>query len=648
MIYEHSLIAVVVFGAFVALVLGLSFVLGSKAKSTQGYFAAHGQIHWFINGVAFAGDYLSAASFLGICGMIAFYGYDGFLYSIGYLAGWVVALFVIAEPLKRLGKFTFADALDNRFQSRGIKLAAALSTLAVSLFYLIPQMVGAGTLVRPLLGFSHQSGVLTVGVVVILIVVTAGMVSTTYVQFIKGALLVIFCTILTALILQRGLSTTPGSTSRPVQGYETAEVKQVLDAAGVRPLPETGGWKGKPYVRTEDVGTGAVSVWRKLDESGEHLARTQTVTLLPGGQRLANGLPQGKGEGKADLRPVGQVLRLPGDRTSTGPLGPIAFLTTLQGSEVVLWGAEKIQDGEAETTVYYPKPTPGRDILVPGASPTFKGMRSPKLSDKLDFLSLMLALFGGTASLPHILIRYYTVKDQASARRSTVVGIVTIGFFYLLTLYLGLGAMTGGALDVTNSNMAAPLLARTFGDLPFAVISAVAFTTVLGTVSGLILAASGAVAHDLMANVLGMRMTDRGQVRAGQVAAVLVGLAAMVLGILFEKMNVSFLVGWAFNVAASANLPSLVMLLFWSRTTKQGITAAILVGMATSLAWILLSAQAYHDVYGLPPERALVPFSQPGLVTIPLGFAVLVVVSLLTQPRTTETAPDPSWIGSQA
>jgi cation/acetate symporter len=186
---------------------------------------------------------------------------------------------------------------------------------------------------------------------------------------------------------------------------------------------------------------------------------------------------------------------------------------------------------------------------------------------------------------------------------------------------------------VTNSNMAAPLLARTFGDLPFAVISAVAFTTVLGTVSGLILAASGAVAHDLMDSVLGLRMTDHAKVRAGKIAAVVIGVAAMALGIVFERMNVTFLVGWAFNVAASANLPSLVMLLFWKRTTKQGITAAILVGMATSLAWVLLSAQAYHDVYGLPPERSPVPFSQPGLVTIPLGFAVLVVVSLLTQAR---------------
>jgi cation/acetate symporter len=190
--------------------------------------------------------------------------------------------------------------------------------------------------------------------------------------------------------------------------------------------------------------------------------------------------------------------------------------------------------------------------------------------------------------------------------------------------------MTSGTLDVTDSNMSAPLLARSFNELLFAVITAVAFTTVLGTVSGLIMAASGAVAHDLMTNFLKMKMDDARKVRAAKVAAVCVGALAIVLGILFAKMNVNFLVGWAFNIAASANLPSLVMLLFWKRTTKQGITAAIIVGMLSSLTWILLSAQAFKDVYGLDPSRALVPFSQPAIVTIPLGFLVLVMVSLFT------------------
>src|SRR5215218_3260394 len=209
MLAATSYTALSVFALFVAFVLGISFYLGAKAKSAKGYYAAHGQVGWFVNGIAFAGDYLSAASFLGICGMIAFFGYDGFLYSIGYLAGWIVALFVIAEPIKRLGKYTFADALDSKFNSRGIKLAAAVSTLLVSLFYLIPQMVGAGALVQPLLGFPHWAGVLIVGAVVIVIVVTAGMVSTTWVQFIKGSLLVVFCFVLTVMILYRGLAVTP-------------------------------------------------------------------------------------------------------------------------------------------------------------------------------------------------------------------------------------------------------------------------------------------------------------------------------------------------------------------------------------------------------------------------------------------------------
>src|SRR4051794_38234549 len=246
-----------VFAVVVGFVLGLSFYLGRKARSAKGYYAAHGQIHWFVNGIAFAGDYLSAASFLGICGIIAFFGYDGFLYSIGYLAGWIVALFVIAEPLKRLGKFTFADALDKKFNSTGIKLTAAISTLAVSIFYLIPQMVGAGALVKPLLGFPETLGVVLVGLLVIFIVVTAGMVSTTYVQFIKGSLLVIFCLALTVLILRRGLTTNPNYLG-PYHRFETDTAASI--SAGGKLLPEEAGWKGKPYIRVK-YPDGSVVAW---------------------------------------------------------------------------------------------------------------------------------------------------------------------------------------------------------------------------------------------------------------------------------------------------------------------------------------------------------------------------------------------------
>ncbi len=651
MIHELSWKAVIFFSIFVGFTLGLSFWLGRKAKSSEGFFAAHGQIPWFVNGIAFAGDYLSAASFLGICGMIAFYGYDGFLYSIGYLAGWIVALFVIAEPMKRLGRFTFADALDSKFNSPGIKLAAGISTLAVSIFYLIPQMVGAGVLVQPLLALDHWVGVVLVGTVVILIVVTAGMVSTTWVQFLKGTLLVFFSAILTWMILQRGFKVEQGG----IDGYKfqslTAIADDLANADGVvgslknvDVLDPPEGWDKtkQSYVHLQNRDTKLISVWHVVKPATEGdpvtLTEAQTVTKLADGKVLINGLPKGTGPKEAVLHPIGYLKSLPDGKTETGPLSPLEFFSTLQQSEVVLWRNEKIKLADkSEVTVYYQKITPGSQVLRPGEHATFKGIRSEKFSDKINFLSLMLALFCGTASLPHILIRYYTVKDESSARRSTIVGIASIGFFYVLTLYLGLGAMTSGALDLSDDNMAAPLLAKSMNTWLFAAISAIAFTTVLGTVSGLILASAGAVAHDLLGSAFGIKMNDHEKVRVAKLSSVVIGAIAIVLGILFKDMNVSFLVGWAFSVAASANLPSLVMILFWPRVTRQGIVAAIIVGMVSSLGWILLSAEAFEKVYGLDVLKtpAFVPFSQPGIVTIPLGFFTLVVVSLMTKRRET-------------
>jgi len=251
-------------------------------------------------------------------------------------------------------------------------------------------------------------------------------------------------------------------------------------------------------------------------------------------------------------------------------------------------------------------------------------------TEKFNFISLMLALFCGTAALPHILIRYYTVPSQAAARKSTIVAIAAIGFFYVLTLFLGMGAMTNGVINLTDNNMSAPLLALSFGVVLFAVISSLAFATVLGTVSGLIVAASGAVAHDLMDNFLGMHMTDAGKVRAGKIVAIIVGCIAIYLGIIFEGMNVSFLVGWAFAVAASANLPAILMLLFWKKTTAKGIASSVIVGLASSLGLILISPDMWVR-YGYLPADAPVSFNSPALISIPLSFIALVVVSLLTQ-----------------
>jgi cation/acetate symporter len=640
-IYESSWQAILIFCLFVGFTLGLSFWLGRKAKSSAGYFAAHGQIPWFVNGIAFAGDYLSAASFLGICGMIAFYGYDGFLYSIGYLAGWIVALFVVAEPMKQLGRFTFADALDAKFHSRGIRIAAGISTLLVSVFYLIPQMVGAGALVTPLLGLDHWVGVVMVGTVVVLIVVTAGMVSTTWVQFLKGALLVVFSAILTVMILRRGLSVQKGGANG--HHFQSMTVEAAMWNAGHAPagferVPPDDGWETVTdrFARLRETATGEITVWRlgHAQTSTIVLSESQTLQRTSDGKTLVNGRPKGRKKGEPELHPVGYVSELPEGQVATGPLGAAEFLSTIQNSTVVLWRNEKIKHADgSETVVYFPKPTPGARILRPGENPTFKGIRSEKLTDKLNFLSLMLALFCGTASLPHILIRYYTVKDASSARKSTIVGIASIGLFYVLTLYLGLGAMTSGQLDVSDENMSAPLLAKGMNTWLFAAISAIAFTTVLGTVSGLILASAGAVTHDLLGSLLRRPLDDTSKVRVAKIASVFVGAIAIVLGILFKQMNPTFLVGWAFSIAASANLPSLIMILFWPRVTRQGIIAAILVGMLSSLGWVLLSGDSYAKVYGLDAALAPVPFSQPGILTIPLGFVTLVVVSLLTSRR---------------
>lgn len=620
--YIASPIAIVIFLAFVGFVLGLSFYYARKAKSASGYFAAGGTINWFVNGVAFAGDYLSAASFLGICGMIATMGFDGFLYSIGYLAGWIVALFVVAEPMKRLGKYTFTDALDSKFNSKNIQLMAAISTLAVSVFYLIPQMVGAGVLVTPLLGLPHWMGVVMVGAVVITIVATAGMTSTTYVQFLKGGLLIIFSTVLVVAVLNKGLSTTPS---------EQAFAPKQLNAATVM-AAGADGYSFVTKIDDENSKQSFVKLAKDGIESwwlvkGLSLEEVQSKTETAEGT-LYNGAPK-----EANLfKPVGYIAALRDKEGNsieqTGKLGVFSYLAAVDRSDVVRYpkGAQvKLTDGEAHVTLFCPTITKGSDLLIPGQK--FK-TKTP--IQKLNFVSLMLALFFGTAALPHILIRYYTVPSQRDARKSTIVAIGAIGFFYILTLFMGLGAMTLGVMDVADGNMAAPLLAKTFSLVLFSIISAVAFATVLGTVSGLIVAASGAVAHDLMDKFMNVQMTDQQKVKAGKIAAVVVGIIAIILGIAFKGMNVSFLVGWAFAVAASANLPSIIMLLFWKKTTAKGIAWSIGVGMISALGIILTSPSMFVQ-YGRTAAEALHGLDNPGIISIPLSFITLIIVSLLTQ-----------------
>ncbi len=681
--------AILVFVVFVLFVLAVSARQSRKARTVGGYFVANSSVHWGVNGIAFAGGYLSVASFLGICGLIAFYGYDGFLYSIGFLAGWIVALFVIAEPMKRMGTFTFSDALNKQYSRPGIQLAAGLSVLVVSLFYLVPQMVGAGVLVEPLLGIPHFWGVILVGGVVIILVASGGMTSTTYVQFFNGGLLLTFAAVLTVAVLIRGIS--PGDLpaeegAEDLPSYRFSQVD--ADISGDRIVPDlpgaevtgrhgitdrytgredlvfyrishlipavpqgdgrftaqlkgrrvvfdtaahTEGWTveevdGSSYIRLEQ--------WWRFDADNRDLVETQHTSELPSGTTLINGAPD---TGDNRLRQMGSVSAIPDEYgESTGPVGPLRFLSVFSRDETVVQRPKQVSfttDASADVTIHYQEAVAGSMFMRPGLMfPLEAGEGEPAfrtLLNRLNFISLMLALFLGTSALPHILIRYYTVPNAEAARKSTIVAISGIGLFYILTMFLGLGAVAAGALNPETDNMSAPLLARSFGEVLFAMISGIAFTTVLATVSGLIMAASGAVAHDLMANLAKRQFSDTAKVLTGRIVAVVVGLIGIVLGISFRDMNVSFLVGWAFAVAASANLPSLLCMLFWKRTTASGIIASILVGIIASVGLILLSPDMWQR-YGFDPAAAPMPINQPGIVSIPLSFAVLFAVSLAT------------------
>jgi len=488
--YEFRPIAFAMFIVIVALTLAISVYASRRVRTAGHFYVAGGGVKWFVNGIAFAGDYLSAASFLGVAGLIAFSGYDGFIYGIGFLGGWIVALFLIAEPLRKIGKYTFGDALMSKFKNKNVRLMASISALVVSVFYLIPQMVGAGSIVQPLLGLSYETGVVVVGLIVVLIVATAGMVSTTWVQFIKGFLL-----LFAALALTIG----------------------VLWTAGFDPLGFINHFINNPAV------------------------------VIP-------------------------------SKPPTHTVSGTAFMS-------------------------------------PGL----------KYKDPLDFASLALGLFLGTAALPHILIRYYTVPKPADARKSTVVAIIAIGGFYVMTLFLGLGANYFGTWDPANQNLSAPLLAdRIGGEAFFAIISSIAFATILGTVSGLIMAAAGAIAHDIYTEILGKKGDDRKTLRVSKITAVVVGVIAIFLGILMKDQNVAFLVGLAFAIAASGNIPALICTLFWKRATDKGIIAGIIVGLSLSILLILLSPTFMGS-------GAIFPLNNPGIVSIPVGFATTISVSLLTK-----------------
>ncbi|OZD01018.1 cation acetate symporter [Rhodococcus sp. 06-235-1A] len=504
----EPLVNIAIFGAFVIITMAVVIRASKKNATSAEFFTAGGGFSGPQNGVAIAGDYLSAASFLGIAGAIAVYGYDGFLYSIGFLVAWLVALLLVAELLRNTGKFTMADVLSFRLKQGPVRTAAALSTLTVSLFYLLAQMAGAGGLVALLLDISDRTGqsivIAIVGVLMIAYVLIGGMKGTTWVQIIKAVLLIAGAAFMTVLVLAKfGLN------------------------------------------------------------FSELLGSAQTMVA-----------------------------------------------------------------GSASD------PVAARDVIAPGAQ--YGG----SATSKINFLSLGIALVLGTAGLPHVLMRFYTVPTAKEARRSVVWAIALIGAFYLFTLVLGYGAAAIVGPDrilasAGGQNSAAPLLAFELGGvILLGVISAVAFATILAVVAGLTITASASFAHDIYASVIKKgKVDDKKQVKVSRITAVVIGLLAIGLGILANGQNIAFLVALAFAVAAAANLPTILYSLFWRRFTTTGALFSMYGGLISTIVLIIFSPAVSGSPTSMVPgsDFAWFPLSNPGIVSIPLAFILGIVGTLISK-----------------
>ncbi|MDY0112780.1 MAG: cation acetate symporter [Corynebacterium sp.] len=511
---SNPILNIIVFVAFIVItmVIVTRVSKGGNKKDASDFYTGGAQFSGTQNGLAIAGDYLSAASFLGIVGAIALSGYDGFLYSIGFFVAWLVALLLVAEPLRNVGKFTMADVLAFRLKQQPVRTAAAITTLAVTLFYLIAQMAGAGSLVAVLLnldGKLEQSIVVAiVGIVMIAYVLIGGMKGTTYVQMIKAVLLVGGVAIMTVLVF---ISAKSGFVGLLEQAVTTHDASQTAAEAGSQ-----------------------------------------------GAQLLEPGMKYGKTE-----------------------------------------------------------------------------------TSKLDFISLGLALVLGTAGLPHVLMRFYTVPTAREARKSVTWAIVLIGSFYLMTLILGFGAAALVGPDAIlaapgGANAAAPLLAlRLGGSIFMALISAVAFATVLAVVAGLAITASASVGQDLYQAVIKKgTATEEQQVRVSRITVVVLGIASIILGILAMSQNVAFLVALAFAVAASANLPTILLSLFWKKFNTTGAVASMYVGVGSALLLIFFSPAVSGLETSMVPgaDWAFFPLQNPGLVSIPLGFLAGIIGTFVGKP----------------
>jgi len=540
---QVSAISIIFFAIFMSLTLGITYWAARRTKSTREYYAAGGNITAGQNGFALAGDYMSAASFLGIAGLVALKGFDGLIYATGWLVGWPVVLFLIAEPLRNLGKYTFADVVAYRLRQRPVRLAAALGTLATVTFYLIAQMVGAGTLIKLLFGLPYIWAIIIVGAVMLAYVLFGGMLATTWVQIIKAILLLAGAALLCILVLAK-------FNYNPIELFETASIGASERAA-------------------EKATTDSVDLATKAAEA-----------------KAANAADAAELQKKADEAKA---------------------------------EADKLNAPEALVKAKTKMLEPGSLITSPW-----------------DAFSLGLALMFGTAGLPHILMRFYTVPNARAARRSVFYATGLIGVFYLMTFILGFGAMAlVGQATISSfdkgGNMAAPLLAEAVGGETFlGFITAVAFATILAVVAGLTLAASAALAHDIWVNVVrGGHAPEKEQLNVARAASILVGIIAILLGMAFEGQNVAFMVGLAFAIAASANLPALLLSVFWKRCTTAGAVAAIVVGTASALILIYVSPTVQVDILKHDPSSVLFGLKNPAIVSFPLSFLAGILVSLV-------------------
>jgi cation/acetate symporter len=488
---ELNVPAIIMFLLFVAGTLGITYWASKRTKSASDFYTAGGGITGTQNGTAIAGDYMSAASFLGITGSVYLNGYDGLIFSIGFLVGWPVILFMISEQLRNLGKYTFADVTAYRLQQKPVRILAALGSISVVILYLIAQMVGSGKLIEILFGLNYEFAVVLVGILMIAYVAFGGMLATTWVQIIKAILLLTGTTFMSFMVMsQFGFS-------------------------------------------FEELFKSAVEIHSK---------------------------------------------------------------------------------GEA--------------IMSPGGL----------VSDPISAISLGIALMFGTAGLPHILMRFFTVADAKEARKSVFVATGLIGYFYILTFIMGFGAIVlvlgaeggmylaedGKTLKGMN-NMAAVWLAHAVGgDYFLGFISAVAFATILAVVSGLTLAGASAVSHDLYANAFaaqGEKVSEEAEMRVSKYATFVIGVAAIIFGIAFEKQNIAFVVALAFTIAASANFPVLFMSIFWKKLTTRGAVIGGYIGLASALLLVILGPVVWTQILGM--GEAIVPYKFPAVFSVPAAFAAI-------------------------